>query len=180
MRLLHLVARKLFRATFLLSMKHLFFILLLVSLGVSVQAQTTTSPAKPPIELKAGHMQAQRNPAANRPDVAPQFPGGAQALNNFFQQNVKYPEAARVKQLTGNVITLATVEADGHLSNPSIVTSLSPECDAEALRVLQAMPAWKPATRKGQPVAVQIRLPVPFGNAAILNVEKPKGNVKFE
>jgi protein TonB len=42
------------------------------------------------------------------------------------------------------------------------------------------MPAWKPATRKGQPVAVQVRLPVPFGNSSIIEVEKPKGKVKFE
>jgi len=161
-------------------MKHLFFIWLLVSLGSRAQAQTAAPLTKQPVELRAGHMQAQRNPAANRPDVAPQFPGGPQALSNFFQQNVKYPEAARVKQITGNVITTATVEADGHLSNPSIVTSLSSECDAEALRVLQLMPTWAPATRKGQPVAVRVQLPVPFGNSAILEVEKPKGKVKFE
>jgi protein TonB len=161
-------------------MKHPFLIFVLVALTFSAQAQTATPPAKQPIELRAGHMQPQRNPAANRPDVPPQFPGGLPALNDFLQQNVKYPEAARVKQLTGNVITTATVEADGRLLNPTVTTSLSPECDAEALRVLKLMPAWKPATRKGQPIAVQVRLPVPFGNSGILEIEKPKGKVKFE
>lgn len=141
------------------------------------QAQQPT-PAKPPIELRADHMQAQARPAANRPDVPPQYPGGAQAMGAFFQQNIKYPEATSAKQVTGNVEVTATVQADGRLHNPVIAKSLSPACDAEALRVLALMPPWKPATRKGQPVAVQVRLPVPFGNAQILKVEQ--GKAKYE
>lgn len=154
------------------------FLLLLASLPTAGWAQQ--SAKKPPTELKAGNMQAQAKPAANRPDVPPQFPGGAQALNDFFQQQVKYPAAARDKGITGNVVTSFTVEVDGRVSNPAVTTGLSPECDAEALRVLAQMPAWKPATRKGQPVAVQVRLPVPFGNSTIIEVEKPKGKMKYE
>ena len=134
----------------------------------------------PPTELKPGRMQAQAKPAANRPDVPPQFPGGAQALGDYFQKQVKYPAAARDKSITGNVVTSFTVEVDGRVSNPAVTTSLSPKCDAEALRVLSQMPAWKPATRKGQAVAVQVRLPVPFGNSSNIEVEKPKGKLKFE
>ncbi|WP_165370416.1 energy transducer TonB [Hymenobacter persicinus] len=160
-------------------MKHLFFILPAVGLALGAQAQQP-APAKAPVVLKSGHMQAQRTPAANRPDVAPQFPGGATALSEFFQQNVKYPEAARVNKVTGNVLTRFTVEADGRVSSPLVVQGLSPECDAEALRVLALLPAWQPATRKGQPVAIQVQLPVPFGNSANLQVEKSKTKVKFE
>jgi protein TonB len=158
-------------------MKHLFFLLLLVALAPSVLAQQPT-PAKQPIELKAGRMQAQARPAANRPDVAPQYPGGPQAMGAFFQQTIQYPEAARVKSVTGNVEVTATVGTDGRLTSPAVAKSLSPECDAEALRVLALMPAWKPATRKGEPVPVQIRLPVPFGNAGILKVEQ--GKTKYQ
>jgi protein TonB len=158
-------------------MKHLFFILLAVGLSAYAQAQQTT-PAQQPIVLKPGHMQAQRKPAANRPDVPPQFVGGAQALSTFFQQNVKYPETASVKKVTGSVLTSFIIEPDGHVSSPSVVKSLSPECDAEALRVLSMMPAWKPATRKGQPLAIQVQLPVPFGDTSTLKVEQ--GKTKFE
>ncbi|WP_143436563.1 TonB family protein [Hymenobacter crusticola] len=161
-------------------MKHLFFIFLLVSLRVSAQVQPTPAPAKQPIELQANHMQAQQNPAANRPDVAPQFPGGQPALNKFFQQQVKYPEAARVKQITGNVVVTGIVETDGDLTTLVVTKGLSPECDAEALRVLRVMPPWKAATRKGEAVPVQVQLLVPFGNSATLEVEQPKGKVKFE
>lgn len=152
-------------------------LLLLGGLPAVVWAQQTT---KAPVVLKPGQMQAQAKPAANRPDVPPQFPGGTQALNDFFQKQVKYPAVARDKSITGNVVTTFTVEADGRVSNPAVTTGLSPECDAEALRVLSQMPAWKPATRKGQPVAVQVRLPVPIGNSTIIEVEKPKGKMKYE
>ncbi|MBT9394333.1 energy transducer TonB [Hymenobacter sp. NST-14] len=159
-------------------MKHLFFLFLLVTLGLAEGRAQQPTPPKAPVELRAGRMQAQARPAPNRPDVPPQFPGGAQGLNHFFQQNLKYPEAASVKQISGHVVMTFTVEADGHLTNPSVVQPLSPECDSEALRVLGQMPAWKPATRKGQPVPIQVRLPIPFGNSEGLQVEQ--GNVKFE
>jgi len=151
--------------------------LLAVSLAFKVQAQQP-APAKAPVVLKPGRMQAQARPAANRPDVPPQFPGGATALSAFFQQNVKYPDAARVKQLTGNVLTSFTIETDGRVANPKVTQGLSPECDAEALRVIGLLPAWQPATRKGQPVAIQVQLPVPFGNSTNLKVEQ--GKAKFE
>lgn len=161
-------------------MKHAFFIFGIVALAAgAAQAQQTPAPApKQPVELQPGRMQAQPKPAANRPDAPPQFPGGVQGLSTFFQQNLKYPEAASVKQISGNVVMTFTVEADGHLTNPSVVQPLSPECDTEALRVLGQMPAWKPATRKGQPIATQVRLPIPFGNSEGLKVEQGKN--KFE
>jgi protein TonB len=157
-------------------MKYLFFLLLVASAGLARAQQPM--PAGQPIELKAGWMQAQARPAPNRPDVPPQFPGGAQAMGAFFQENVKYPEPERVKSLTGNVEVTATVQANGRLTNPVVARSLSPECDAEALRVLALMPAWKPATRQGEPVPVQVRLPVPFGSSETLKVEQ--GKTKFE
>lgn len=158
-------------------MKHLFFLLLLLPLGLLEARAQQPVPAKNPVELKAGRMQAQAKPAANRPDVPPQFPGGAKGLNQFFQQHLKYPEVAGIKQISGHVVMTFTVEADGHLTNPSVAQPLSPECDTEALRVLGLMPAWKPATRQGQPVPIQVRLPVPFGVSEGLEVEQ--GKTKF-
>ena len=152
-------------------MKYPFFLLPLVLLAPLARAQTRPAPTQKPIELRAGHMQAQRDPAANRPDRPPRFPGGPDALSEFFGQHLKYPEAARVNKVTGDVVVTATVGADGRLSSPTITQSLSPACDAEALRVLALLPAWQPATRKGQPVAVLVRLPVPFGNSASVKFE---------
>ncbi|MCC2548142.1 energy transducer TonB [Hymenobacter sp. BT175] len=161
-------------------MKQLTLLLFVLAGSLTARAQQPAAPAKQPIELKPGQVKGQRKPTPNRPDVPPQFVGGAKALGEFFQLNVKYPEAAGVKKIMGNVVTAFTVEADGRISNPTVVTSLSPECDAEALRVLALMPAWKPATRRGEPMPIQVRLPIPFGNSSTLVVEKQKGKVKFE
>lgn len=162
-------------------MKHPLLSLLFVGLVASAQAQTQpASTTKQPTVLRPGRMQVQRTPAPNRPDVPPQFPGGAEALGEFFALNVQYPEAARVKHITGSVLTAFTVEADGRLSNATVVKGLSPECDAEALRVLALLPPWKPATRKGVAVSVPVQLPVPFADSSILEFEKSKTKVKFE
>ncbi len=134
-------------------------------------ALAQTAPA--PTVLRPGRMQAQAHGGtANRPDKAPQYPGGPQALGAFFQENLKYPEAARVKSITGNVLLSATVGPDGRLAGLKVAQSLSPECDAEALRVAALLPPWQPATRLGIPLPVAIQLPVPFGNGATLNVLK--------
>ena len=147
-------------------MKNLLFLLLLAAFATRAAAQTT------PTVLRAGHMGAPPHGAANRPDKAPQYPGGPQAMGRFFQENLQYPEAARVKGITGNVLLNATVAADGRLGGFSVAQSLTPECDAEALRVAALLPPWQPATRKGVPLPVAIQLPVPFGNAGILKVLK--------
>jgi protein TonB len=148
--------------------------LLVVASASAALAQTpatTTGTAQQPIVLKADNMQVQAHSAANRPDRAPVYPGGEQALGLFFLQNIKYPEAARVKELSGIVLVTATVNADGSVSNPVVAKSLSPECDAEALRVVPLLTGWQPAMRKGRPVPVLIQLPVPFGGAGNMKIE---------
>ena len=97
--------------------KPTFSLLLLLAATPAAFAQQPGAPAKAPIVLKSGHMQVQAHGAANRPDKAPSFPGGAPALGVFFQQHAKYPEAARVKNITGNVLLTATVGVDGTLSD---------------------------------------------------------------
>jgi protein TonB len=149
-----------------------YWLLAAALLPLASLAQQAPAPAKAPIVLRPGRMQVQAHGAANRPDKAPSFPGGADALGVFFQQHIRYPEAARVKGVTGNVVVLATVQVDGSLSDLKVAQGLTPECDAEALRAVALLPPWQPATRKGVPLPVQIQLPVPFANAAVIKVTK--------
>ena len=137
---------------------------------VATSAMAQTAPA--PTVLRPGRMQAQAHGASNRPDKSPEYPGGPNALGAFFQENIKYPEAARVKGISGNVLLNAQVGADGQLTGFSVAQPLSPECDAEALRVANLLPPWHPARRKGFPVAVAIQFPVPFANAGVVKFVK--------
>jgi protein TonB len=153
------------------SMRLSYFAILLAA-PFAAQAQTRPAPAKAPITLSPGNMQLQPGGGAdNRPDKAPSFPGGEEAMGDFFTQTVQVPNKAKQARVNGDVIVTATVGTNGKLTSPKVAKGLTPECNAEALRVVQAMPAWQPATRRGVPVPIMIQVPVPFDNANVTKFE---------
>jgi len=92
----------------------------------------------------------------------PEFPGGVEAFGKFLGSNIRYPKDARKKEIQGLVIITFVVEKDGSLSGNKIVRSVSPDIDAEALRVLAMSPKWSPGTQKGEAVRVQYSVPISF------------------
>ena len=52
------------------------------------------------------------------------------------------------------------VETDGTLSNIQIVKKLEAEMDKEFIRVVKAMPKWKPGKQNGQAVRVKYMIPL--------------------
>ena len=161
-----------------MAIKYLLFALLSPLAALAQQAAPPAAPAQQPIVLKRGQMRVQANQPTNKPDRAPVYPGGGQALGLFFLENIKYPEAARVKKLSGTVLLTATVNVDGRISDPKVAQSLSPECDAEALRVVPLLTGWQPAMRRSRPLAVLIQIPVPFGGAGEIRVEQTRRQPK--
>ncbi len=95
-------------------------------------------------------------------EVAPEFPGGIPALMKFLGQNVKYPTDARDAKKEGRVIAQFVVTTDGSIADVKVIRGIYPSLDQEAVRVIKAMPKWKPATEKGKPVNVRYTLPVMF------------------
>lgn len=100
----------------------------------------------------------------------PAFPGGIEGLMKFLSQNIKYPKEAQDAGTQGRVLVQFTVKKDGHCDDFSVVRSVDPVLDAEALRVLKEMPAWQPGKQKGEAVNVKFTIPVQFK----LNKETPK------
>ncbi len=98
----------------------------------------------------------------NMPDSHAEFKGGQTAMISYLVNAIKYPEAAQNVGVEGTVVVGFTVNADGTLSDFKVVKSVSPELDAEALRVIKAMPAWSPAIVDGKTVACSYVLPVSF------------------
>lgn len=92
----------------------------------------------------------------------PEYPGGQNALLKFFTQNIKYPVEAQEAGTQGRVIVQFIVDSDGKVKEPVIVRSVSPELDAEALRVVSKMPEWIPGKQRGKPVRVKYTVPVMF------------------
>ena len=92
----------------------------------------------------------------------PWFPGGQQELMNFLMKNIKYPKAAQDKGTQGRVVVQFIVDKDGSVVEPTVVKSVSPELDQEALRVVKMMPKWHPGKQNGEVVRVKYAIPVSF------------------
>lgn len=92
----------------------------------------------------------------------PEYPGGMKEMLKFLQDNLKYPENAMKNNVQGRVIVQFVVEKDGTPTEFKVLRSVDPDLDAEALRVMKAMPKWKPGMQKGQVVRVKFTVPVSF------------------
>ena len=92
----------------------------------------------------------------------PEFPGGMPAMIEYLQTNMKYPEDAVKQKVGGRVMVMFVVETDGTISNVRVARNVFPSLDAEAVRVVKAMPKWKPGKEKGRLVRVNYTLPVVF------------------
>jgi TonB family protein len=95
-------------------------------------------------------------------EVEPTFPGGIEEFYRYLQANVKYPPDAKKNRLEGKVFISFVVERDGSLTNSAILRGVSPDIDAEALRVVNNSPKWKPGIQNGRPVRVQYSIPLNF------------------
>ena len=95
-------------------------------------------------------------------EEAAMFPGGMEAMMKYLQENIKYPEQAKNNGVQGRVIVQFVVNKDGSISNDTVVRSVDPMLDAEAIRVVRNMPNWTPGKQKGEAVRVRFTLPVTF------------------
>lgn len=83
-------------------------------------------------------------------------------LNMWLAQNMQYPASAAESGIEGRVVVKFIIRSDGSISDAKVVRSVDPELDREALRVVNAMPKWKPGTNNGKPVNVLFQLPLTF------------------
>lgn len=92
----------------------------------------------------------------------PQFAGGEQMMLNWLGKTIRYPKTMYKKKVQGLVITSFVVKEDGSTSEAEVVRGIHPDGDAEALRVINSMPAWIPGQQEGKPVDVRYYLPVRY------------------
>lgn len=93
-----------------------------------------------------------------------EFPGGQKAMAKFMERNYKQPKIVQRMGITGKVFVKFVVRKEGTIDDVQIFRGLAncPDCDAEALRLVKAMPKWKPAQQNGNSVNVYFTLPIVF------------------
>ena len=92
----------------------------------------------------------------------PEFPGGQEAMQAFIQKELVYPVVALNYGIQGTVLVRFVVERDGSISDVTPVVSLFEVCDQEAIRVVKAMPKWKPGKNYGKNIRVYLQIPITF------------------
>ena len=92
----------------------------------------------------------------------PEYPGGQAALFEYLSKNIKYPADAEKKKVEGKVFVTFVVDSDGKITDVSLLKKVFPSLDAEAIRVISAMPNWIPGRQKGQAVRVKYTVPIMF------------------
>ena len=84
------------------------------------------------------------------PEEWPQFPGGEEALRQYIANNIRYPESARENGIQGKAYVSFRITREGKVTDVRLTRGVHPPLDQEALRVVNNMPDWKPATKNGQ------------------------------
>lgn len=136
------------------------------SLQISVvdNLNGSTDPNAIPTELITEHRQVVEEPTTVFESVEqmPKFPGGDTELMRFISSNMKYPPIAAENGIEGRVVLRFVVDKTGKVSDISILRSIDPSLDKEAMRVVKSMPKWIPGMQNGRAVSVYYTLPVLF------------------
>jgi TonB family protein len=105
-------------------------------------------------------------------DQMPQYPGGDVELLKFIGKNAKYPEAAKKDKIEGRVILRFIVTTEGKAEGISILKSVDPKLDTEAVRVVSMLSGFQPGLQGGMPVNVWYVVPVTFSLPASETLNK--------
>jgi len=93
----------------------------------------------------------------------PQFPGGEIALFKYMSDSLSHPVVGTCYQgIPGRVVLKFVVNEDGSISDITVLKSLEPYCDKEAIRVVSLMPEWIPGKQNGEVCKIWYILPVYF------------------
>ncbi len=147
-------------------MKHLVILpalgcLLVATTSMSQGTPDSSTPMAPP--PPEAPMTPPPPPISEKMADGPEFPGGMEGLIAYFNENLVYPESLKKSDAKGKVFVEFVVKANGSVDKVTVKKSSSyEEFDKEAVRLIKEMPKWKPGTKNGKAVDVEMVLPVAF------------------
>lgn len=127
--------------------------------GSFTVASSGEKPAAIVAEPQAGGNAAQE---ITGDQTGPEFPGGIREMLMFVSRNLHYPPNAYANHIEGRVVVQFVVTKTGAVGQVRVVRGVSPDLDAEAVRVVKLLPDFIPGTINGEPVSVWMTLPVVF------------------
>ena len=93
------------------------------------------------------------------------FQGGdVKKFGEWVAQNLKYPDIAIKKGISGKVFVQYAINTSGEVVDVKVVRSANPLLDEEAVRVIKSSPKWEPAKQYGKNVKQQFTMPIAFVN----------------
>jgi protein TonB len=92
----------------------------------------------------------------------PMFPGGEVELLKYIADHTQYPEVAKENNIQGKVIVRFCVTSKGLVNQATILKGVDDALNAEALRVVNSLPPFKPGKQGGKPVPVWYMVPINF------------------
>ncbi len=95
-------------------------------------------------------------------ETNPSFPEGDKAQADWIQQNMRYPQSAKEKNIQGRVLVQVIVNKDGSIVEPMVLRSVDPDLDKEAIRLVSSMPKWIPGKSGGKEVRVRHTIVITF------------------
>lgn len=96
------------------------------------------------------------------PATQPSFKGGPDSFLRYLANSIIYPPIDRQRGIQGRVVVTFIVEKDGSISNIRVTQSVSPDMDAEAIRVIKKSPKWTPGIQFGRTVRTSFVVPISF------------------
>ncbi|SNR31095.1 TonB family C-terminal domain-containing protein [Hymenobacter mucosus] len=126
------------------------------------QSSSDLVPLAEPAEQPKAAAEVAEEKAYTFVEQMPEFPGGMQALLAHITRQVRYPAAALRDGVEGKVFVKFIVGEDGAVRNAKIEKGIGSGCDEEALRAIQALPAFRAGKQNGRPVPVYLTVPISF------------------
>ncbi len=95
-------------------------------------------------------------------NINARFPGGKQAMDDYFRKNLVYPAKAKKKKKEGVVSLTALIGSNGKILDVIVTEGIGMGCDEEAVRLVKAMPGWEPAKQDGKLIESKEMIRVEF------------------
>lgn len=106
-----------------------------------------------------GQEGTQDNQLYDLPDQSAEFSGD---LYTWLSRNINYPAECQEQGIQGRVFVQFVIEKDGSITDATVLRSPDEKLAAEALRIVNSMPKWKPAMNGGNVVRMRYNLPISF------------------